>query len=50
MSISNCCSAYVDEDILICEDCKEHCEAVEEDTAYQDALDDLQREHFNVNK
>jgi hypothetical protein len=28
MSISNCCGAYVDEDILICSECKEHCEAI----------------------
>jgi hypothetical protein len=27
--VSNCCGAPVDEDILICFDCKEHCEAVD---------------------
>ena len=30
MKTSNCCDAYVNPDLMICSDCKEHCGFVEE--------------------
>lgn len=32
MKTSNCCDAYVNPDLMICSDCKEHCGVVEEET------------------
>lgn len=32
MKTSNCCDAFVNPDLMICSDCKEHCEFGEEET------------------
>ena len=29
--VSNCCNAWIDTDILICSDCKEHADAIDLD-------------------
>ena len=37
---SNCCGAWVDTDVLICGDCKEHCDAIDVEK-YNELMDRL---------
>jgi hypothetical protein len=41
--ISNCCSAYADEDIKICSDCKEPCEIEYISDEHEDPQGDYDR-------